>query len=100
MTINEKERTSKLLAAISNPIRFEITFLIGMQGSLNVGQVADHFNISRPAISNHLRILREAEIVDAEKSGQEVYYSLNNQYLENELTAILEMIRHCPHKKT
>ena len=90
--IEYRERTSKSLSAIGNPIRIEIAFLLGMQGSLNVGQIADHFKISRPAISNHLRVLREAKIITAEKNGQEVFYSLDRKSIEDALNVILDMV--------
>ena len=93
MSIEYKERASKSLSAMGNPVRIEIAFLIGRQGCLNVSQIADHFKISRPAISNHLRILREAHILTSEKKGQEVYYSLDCQYIEETLTVILDMVR-------
>jgi ArsR family transcriptional regulator, arsenate/arsenite/antimonite-responsive transcriptional repressor len=93
MSIANKEQTSKSLTAMGNPIRIEIVFLVGMQGPLNVGQIADHFKISRPAVSNHLRVLREAQILNAEKMGQEVYYSLNHDFIEETLTVILDMVR-------
>jgi len=93
MSASYKDQASKSLTAMGNPIRIEIVFLVGVQGPLNVGQIADHFQVSRPAISNHLRVLREAQILNAEKTGQEVYYSLNHDYIEQTLTVILDMVR-------
>ena len=93
MAIAYKDQASKALTAMGNPIRIEIVFLLGRQGPLNVGQIAEHFKISRPAISNHLRVLREGQILTAEKTGQEVYYSLNVDSIEGTLTVILEMVR-------
>jgi DNA-binding transcriptional ArsR family regulator len=93
MSTAYKEQASKSLTAMGNPIRIDIVFLLGMQGPLNVGQISEHFRISRPAVSNHLRVLREARILNAEKTGQEVYYSLNHDFIENTLSVILEMVR-------
>lgn len=93
MSTAYKDQTSKALTAMGNPIRIDMVFLLGTQGPLNVGQIADRFKISRPAVSNHLRVLREAQIVNAEKTGQEVYYSLNHDFVETTLSVILEMVR-------
>lgn len=93
MSTAYRSQASKSLTALGNPIRIEIVFLLGGQGPLNVGQISDHFKVSRPAISNHLRVLREAQILTAEKTGQEVYYSLNHDFIENTLGGILTMVR-------
>ena len=93
MTMMFKERASKSLSAMGNPVRIEIAFLIGMQGRLNAGQIAEHFKISRPAISSHLRVLREAQILIAEKTGKEIYYSLDRKSIEDTLNVILDMVR-------
>jgi len=62
------------LAALSDPTRRDIvTALSG--GPTRAGDLAQRFPISRPAVSRHLRVLKEAGLVDAEEQGRErVYY--------------------------
>jgi len=62
------------LAALSDPTRRELVEALG-RGPTRAGDLADRFPISRPAVSRHLRVLREAGLVDAEEKGRErVYY--------------------------
>ncbi len=56
--------------AIADPVRREIIGLIA-QDAMNVNEVAEHFEISRPAISKHMKILAECGLVVIEKKGRE-----------------------------
>lgn len=56
--------------AIADPVRRDIIQLLAKQ-SMNVTSVAQHYDISRPAISRHLRILRECGIVKVDKLGRQ-----------------------------
>jgi DNA-binding transcriptional ArsR family regulator len=61
--------------AVADPTRREILELLAT-ADMPVHRLARHFNISRPAISAHLRVLREAHLVSERKSGRERVYSL------------------------
>ncbi|MCB9102121.1 MAG: winged helix-turn-helix transcriptional regulator [Anaerolineales bacterium] len=61
---------TKFFTAMGDPIRLQIVLLLRDQ-PLNVGDIANQFNISRPAISHHLKVLKEAKVVQSEKAGQE-----------------------------
>jgi DNA-binding transcriptional ArsR family regulator len=62
------------LAALSDPTRRELVEALG-RGPTRAGDLAERFPISRPAVSKHLRVLREAGLVDAQEQGRErVYY--------------------------
>lgn len=58
--------------AIADPIRREIIELLS-EDALTVNTIADNFDISRPAISKHLKILHECQIIDFHKKGRERY---------------------------
>lgn len=62
--------------AVADPTRRKIIELIGA-GSLDAGSIASRFDISQPAISRHLRVLREARVVEMEKQGQRRIYRLS-----------------------
>ncbi len=53
------------------------------QGETAAGEIASKFEISKPAISNHLKILKEADIVSERKVRQNRLYSLNSEKIEN-----------------
>ncbi len=80
----DQEQITKFFTAMGDPIRLQIVLLLREQ-PLNVGDIANQFNISRPAISHHLKVLKEAKVVQSEKTGQEVYYSMNKSYIVKEL---------------
>ena len=64
--------------AISDPNRRKILDLLRAEGPLRAGEIVAQLNhISQPAVSKHLRILREARLVQAEPEGRERRYSLN-----------------------
>jgi DNA-binding transcriptional ArsR family regulator len=62
--------------AIADPTRRAIIGLIAL-GAMTPKTVADHFETSRQAVSKHLRILTECELVRQVQSGREIYYHLN-----------------------
>jgi DNA-binding transcriptional ArsR family regulator len=66
--------TLETISALADRTRLQILFLLGQRGRTCVGEIADHFRITRPAISHHLKILRRSGIVHNEKVGQQVHY--------------------------
>jgi len=62
------------LAALAEPTRLRILALLGRSGPMNVGSIASHFEISRPAISYHLRTLRVHGLIEKKRVGQETHY--------------------------
>jgi DNA-binding transcriptional ArsR family regulator len=66
-------------SAIADPTRRKIIEMLANQGPLSASQISDQFNISPPAISQHLKVLREADVVRMEKRAQQRIYSINPQ---------------------
>jgi DNA-binding transcriptional ArsR family regulator len=64
-----------IFQAIADPTRRAIIALIALQ-AMTPNAIADNFNTTRQAISKHLRILTECELVKQEPKGREIYYSL------------------------
>jgi DNA-binding transcriptional ArsR family regulator len=62
--------------ALGDPVRVSILKALCCE-RLCVGDIVGRVNLSQPAVSHHLRILREAGLVNAEKEGTTVFYSLN-----------------------
>ena len=62
--------------ALNDPTRREILELL-KERDMPAGEIADKFNISKPSISHHLDLLRQANLVTSRKEGQFVYYSIN-----------------------
>ena len=66
----------------SNENRYRILETL-MKGSRTVGEIAEKAGIAQPAVSQHLKVLKEADLVTDERKGQEVYYSINVAYMTN-----------------
>jgi len=64
-----------IFQAIADPTRRAIIALIALQ-AMTPNAIADNFNTTRQAVSKHLRILTECELVKQEQQGREIYYSL------------------------
>jgi DNA-binding transcriptional ArsR family regulator len=64
-----------IFQAIADPTRRAIITLIALK-AMTPNAIADNFNASRQAVSKHLRILTECELVKQEQQGREIYYSL------------------------
>ena len=64
-----------IFQAIADPTRRAIIALIALQ-AMTPNAIAEHFDTSRQAVSKHLRILSECELVQQEQKGREIYYSL------------------------
>ena len=90
-----KENITRLLTAIGDPARLEILFLLNAHERLNVGEITRAFRLSQPAISHHLRVLREAEVVRSEKIGQEVFYRLDCESVVSRLRSLTEAVGKC-----
>ena len=64
-----------IFQAIADPTRRAIIALIALQ-AMTPNALAEHFNTSRQAVSKHIKILTECELVKQEQQGREIYYSL------------------------
>ena len=64
-------------AALADPTRRQIIELLVARGQLTATEIYDQFSFSRPAISQHLKVLREANLVTMQKRAQQHLYSLN-----------------------
>lgn len=78
--------------AIADPVRRQILALL-RSGPLPAGAIAAHFSISRPAVSRHLRVLRECGAVDATTVGRQQHYSLRREGLVEVETFLRELLR-------
>lgn len=70
-----------LFKALNDSTRREILELL-KKGDLTAGEIADQFNISKPSISHHLDLLKQADLVQSLKEGQYIYYSLNTTVMD------------------
>ena len=80
---------NEVFKALADPTRRRILDLLREQ-DLTAGEIADHFEMSKPSISNHLKILKSAGLVLDEKQGQFITYSLNSTVLQDVIIWLLD----------
>ena len=75
---------SSVFKALSDPTRRHVLQLL-RKGPMSAGELSDHFDVSKPTMSAHFAVLKEAELVHAEKAGKSVIYHLKLSVLEDAL---------------
>ncbi len=75
--------------ALSDPTRRAILRLLRV-GELSAGDISRHFKTSAPAMSHHLTVLKQADLVEATRNGQSIVYSLNTSAMQDVLTYFLD----------
>ena len=78
------------MRALADPIRREILNLL-KGGRLSAGEITDHFDVTGAAISRHLSVLKEADLIRDTREGKFIYYDLNASVLEEILLWITDL---------
>ena len=78
------------LKALSDPTRREILNLL-KKGKLSAGEITDHFDITAAAISRHLSVLKEADLIWDTREGKYIFYELNTSVLEEIMLWITDL---------
>jgi ArsR family transcriptional regulator, arsenate/arsenite/antimonite-responsive transcriptional repressor len=84
MSINEAFK------ALADPTRRKILDLL-KQSDLTAGEIAEQFDMTKPSISNHLNILKQAELVWVQRQGQNMVYSLNTTVFQDVMKWIMNL---------
>jgi DNA-binding transcriptional ArsR family regulator len=77
--------------ALSDPTRRRILRMLG-ERDMTVGEIVERFAISQPAVSRHLGVLRQAGLVLAERSGQNVVYRLDTTVFQDVVRALMDLV--------
>jgi len=85
-----------LFKALNDPTRRSILEML-KEKDMTAGDIADQFDMSKPSISHHLDLLKQAGLVVAVKEGQFIYYSINTTVMDEMFKWILQF---SPKKKT
>ena len=76
--------------ALSDPTRREILTLL-RAGPLSAGELLEHFSITGASLSHHLSTLKHAGLIDDEKKGKYIYYTLNTTVLDDILNWMMSL---------
>lgn len=76
--------------AIADPVRREILRLL-RHGEMTAGDLAEHFDMSKPSMSHHFSVLKEADLIVGRRDGQTIWYGLNTTVLEDVMAWVMDL---------
>lgn len=89
---NTQNPVNALFKALNDATRRDILEML-KERDLTAGEIADSFHISKPSISHHLDLLKQAGLVHALKEGQFIYYSLNTTVMDEILKWVVQFTK-------
>ena len=78
------------LKALSDPTRREILRLLA-SGEKSAGELADHFDMTKPSVSHHFSVLKRAELIRSRREGQQVFYTLDTTVMQDLISTLFDM---------
>jgi ArsR family transcriptional regulator len=82
------ELSSDILRALAHPLRLQILEFIDQNKKINVNKIYNTLKLEQSITSQHLRILRDAEILETRRTGKYIFYSLNYNRIDNSVIAV------------
>jgi ArsR family transcriptional regulator, arsenate/arsenite/antimonite-responsive transcriptional repressor len=82
---------NRAFKALSDPTRREILRLLS-RGERTAGELASSFDMTKPSMSHHFTVLKEADLIRSRRDGQQIYYALNTTVLEDVLTRLWDYL--------
>jgi ArsR family transcriptional regulator len=77
--------------ALGDPTRREILRLL-RNGEKTAGELAEHFDMSKPSVSHHFAVLKQADLIASRREGQQIVYYLNTTVMEDLLALIWDLL--------
>jgi DNA-binding transcriptional ArsR family regulator len=76
--------------ALADPTRREILRLL-TSGERTAGELSAHFDLTKPSVSHHFAVLKEADLIRSRREGQSLYYSLNTTVMQDLLAWLMRL---------
>jgi ArsR family transcriptional regulator len=86
------QASNSVFKALADPTRREILHLL-RRDEMTAGELAERFDMSKPTLSHHFAVLREAGLVTSRREGQTIWYALNTTVLEDILAWTMDLAR-------
>jgi len=83
--------TNAVFKALADPTRREVLRLLA-HGERTAGELAEQFDMTKPSMSHHFAVLKEAELIRSRREGQQIFYSLDTTVLEDVLTRMWDLL--------
>lgn len=82
--------SNEIFKALADPKRREILRLLG-HGERSAGELAERFDMTKPSMSHHFSVLKQAELIRSRREGQQIFYSLNTTVMQDVLTWLWDL---------
>lgn len=82
-----------IFKAIADPTRRQILRLLGDR-EMTAGELAEHFEMTKPSMSHHFAVLKEADLVRSRREGQLIWYSINTTVVQDLLAWAMHLLAH------
>ncbi|MCW5942423.1 MAG: winged helix-turn-helix transcriptional regulator [Fimbriimonadaceae bacterium] len=90
--------TNEMFRALSDPTRREILRMLST-GDMTAGDLAAKFQITAPSMSHHFRILKDADLIEGTRKGQQIVYKLNTTVFQDIVRSLLDIFGTEPRKE-
>jgi ArsR family transcriptional regulator, arsenate/arsenite/antimonite-responsive transcriptional repressor len=77
--------------ALSDSTRREILGLL-RHGEKTAGELAEHFDMTKPSMSHHFAVLKEADLITSRREGQQIWYGLNTTVVQDVLAWVMDLM--------
>jgi ArsR family transcriptional regulator, repressor of sdpIR and other operons len=84
--------------ALSDPTRREILRLLS-HGEKTAGELAERFDMSKPSMSHHFAVLKDAELISSRRNGQQIWYSLNTTVAQEAISWVMDLVERSAKKR-
>jgi ArsR family transcriptional regulator, arsenate/arsenite/antimonite-responsive transcriptional repressor len=85
--------------ALSDPTRREILRLLS-RGEKTAGELASKFDMTKPSMSHHFAVLKDAELISSRREGQQIWYSLNTTVAQDAIAWVMDLVEHSSGKRS
>jgi ArsR family transcriptional regulator, repressor of sdpIR and other operons len=83
---------NKAFKALGDPTRRDILGLL-RRGEMTAGDLAQRFDMTKPSMSHHFSVLKEADLITSRRDGQQIWYSLNTTVVQDLMAWAMDLIR-------
>jgi len=83
--------SNKAFRALADPTRREILDLL-RHGEITAGALADRFDMTKPAMSHHFAVLKDADLITSRREGQQIWYGLNTTVVQDLMAWVMHLI--------
>jgi ArsR family transcriptional regulator len=83
--------SNAVFKALADPTRRQVLRLLG-RGEMTAGELAQRFDMTKPSMSHHFAVLKEADLIRSRREGQQIWYSLDTTVLQDVLTWAMDLL--------